>query len=722
MSLVASDKLIATIDGSGLYNEERNQWLWEQVPEELRLTEFSYRTLPDHPAFRWKLIERGSWRGFDLYSLPVAMARELAYCFWQIIESGLTINMNYSQLVWWLIILDDDYRGAKRPRLRSFMDLPLARWERELAKARTRRTGKLHRMWTSNGPATLRRCYRHLVLAYDPREWWQHDVWSPKFDARIPIRAHEPNRAMSGYDFLALEQPWLREAAKWHMKVALETGLLRWPTIRSRLYSLTIFGQFIAGRGITEPWLCADPTDLRLLALDFLAAVKQRRATAGPRRGELISGPTVHNILTDVEQFYAWMADHKLEAARALTDPRWERLGDQHTRLWRQGEKPRISQPPDEDSLFDQTTMDQLMRHAGALGAPKEEGGLGDEQAMRILMLLARTGRRVSEILLLDFDPILPIAGIAAEVSDSDPDAVVAKLRFQQTKIDGAPDTIFVDQEVVAIVHAQQQWAHEHVRSLLRDKHAPPPRYLFLAVTRNNLGRHSYPKTTLGGRMTQLGELADIRDSQGHRPPLSNVHRFRHTRATSLINANVPVHVVQRYLGHLSPKMTMHYSKTLRETHEREFLRHKKITADGSELYLDQRDLFALIELDKRTDRVLPNGLCMLPPRQACNRGNACLTCDKFTTDASYLPEHEQQLAKLNDLIGQRQAAFRARTGEEMSTSNVWLEQRLTEQRALEKIITVLNDPQLADNAEHAVRGPATSARAANQPGGGDTR
>ena len=121
--------------------------------------------------------------------------------------------------------------------------------------------------------------------------------------------------------------------------------------------------------------------------------------------------------------------------------------------------------------------------------------------------------------------------------------------------------------------------------------------------------------------MNQLGELADIRDSQGRRPPLGNVHRFRHTRATNLINANVPVHVVQRYLGHLSPEMTMHYSKTLRETHEREFLRHNKITADGSDLDLDPRDLFALIELDKRTDRVLPNGLCMLPPRQACNRG-----------------------------------------------------------------------------------------------------
>ena len=159
----------------------------------------------------------------------------------------------------------------------------------------------------------------------------------------------------------------------------------------------------------------------------------------------------------------------------------------------------------------------------------------------------------------------------------------------------------------------------------------------------------------------------------------------------------------------------MHYSKTLRETHEREFLRHRKITAEGQDLNMDPRDLYALVELDKRTDRVLPNGLCMLPPRQVCERGNACLTCDKFTTDASYLPEHELQLAKLSELIEERRTAFRQRTGEEMTASNVWLSQRLTEQRALQKIIAVLQQPELGEHRDRAVRGPATSARAANQ-------
>lgn len=114
-----------------------------------------------------------------------------------------------------------------------------------------------------------------------------------------------------------------------------------------------------------------------------------------------------------------------------------------------------------------------------------------------------------------------------------------------------------------------------------------PPRYLFLATRYNGRGQHPYSRNGLADRLKALGELMDIRDSQDRRPALGNLHRFRHTRATNLINANVPVHVVQRYLGHLSPRMTMHYSKTLRETHEREFLRFKKITAEGTELQLD---------------------------------------------------------------------------------------------------------------------------------------
>jgi hypothetical protein len=67
---VASAALVEALDGSGLFSDECNLELWQQVPPELRLTEFSPRTLPDHPAFRWRLGGRPEWRGFDLGRSP----------------------------------------------------------------------------------------------------------------------------------------------------------------------------------------------------------------------------------------------------------------------------------------------------------------------------------------------------------------------------------------------------------------------------------------------------------------------------------------------------------------------------------------------------------------------------------------------------------------------------------------------------------------------------
>jgi hypothetical protein len=80
---------------------------------------------------------------------------------------------------------------------------------------------------------------------------------------------------------------------------------------------------------------------------------------------------------------------------------------------------------------------------------------------------------------------------------------------------------------------------------------------------------------------------------------------MRHTRATELLNGGVPIHVVQRYLGHLSPEMTMRYAETLPKTHEREFLRFKKLGADGRELALDPADIYEIVQLSRHTPAAL---------------------------------------------------------------------------------------------------------------------
>ena len=76
-----------------------------------------------------------------------------------------------------------------------------------------------------------------LWIAYDPRAWWQREVWDPQLDTAIPLRAHEPDGEKL-LNFLRLEQDWLRAGAQWWFKVSLELERLTWSTLRAVLNAL----------------------------------------------------------------------------------------------------------------------------------------------------------------------------------------------------------------------------------------------------------------------------------------------------------------------------------------------------------------------------------------------------------------------------------------------------------------------------------------------------
>ncbi|MEU4580146.1 tyrosine-type recombinase/integrase [Nonomuraea sp. NPDC023979] len=132
---------------------------------------------------------------------------------------------------------------------------------------------------------------------------------------------------------------------------------------------------------------------------------------------------------------------------------------------------------------------------------------------------------------------------------------------------------------------AQVRRGQEVARQMLNDQKSGAevlPRYLFLRTHDNRLGRHPYPAETYQSRLRDLTQRLNVTDSMGRPVHISQTHHFRHTRATDLINAGVPIHVVMRYFGRLTPAMTMHYAKTRSEAAEHEFLRYKKFTADGA--------------------------------------------------------------------------------------------------------------------------------------------
>ena len=698
-----TDLPLAAYDGTDHFTPDHHLVLWESIPAGLRTL---YFTIPQIPPEYLGAFRANGYRGraIDFRMLPEPVAHELAFCVWRTIElGGLVPHEPLDRLARWLSAVLRSLPAGERARRTSLMAAPATRWTRELLAAWARERGRLPSQGRTHDLTwALRRCYRLLCFAYDTRAWWEREIWDLQLDARIPRREHEPNSGCALY-FDQLSQRWLRRGLQWHLRIGMETGLLRWATASRRLTSLVPFSRFLTERGIDQPYLREDPLAVRPLMLDYVSHLNAIRSRQSERNDGQLSAKRIRTLMTDVEQFYMFMLDHRHDAANALADERWNRLGAVHARFYRFGEKPRIPPRVDEAKIIDDASMSRIMANVQLLGEPVKDGGLGDEQAMRILLLVATTGRRLSEILLLDRDPLLPLPDIART---ADEEGFVAKLRYQQTKIEDGPNTILIDADTVAVIRAQQEWADRELAA--RGLAGLVPRYLFIGLRMNRDGHRPYPGATLHSRLRNFVELADLRDDHGRPLRLSRTHSFRHTRATSLINAGVPLPVVQRYFGHLSPTMTMRYVQISDETQQREFLRFKKITADGRELELDPTDLYQLLELDKRADRILPNGWCLLPPRQVCDRGNACLTCDKFATDRSYHAEHEQQLDLLAQLIDTRKQAFEARTGREMPDENIWLAERRKEQQALRKIIAAVTDPQ-ADS--QAVRGAGTRGR-----------
>ncbi len=591
----------------------------------------------------------------------------------------------------------------------SLLDAGVQEWCQRIRAVFCRDSGRFPSPSTMRCVAyEIQRYSRVLDAAYDTREWWQREVWRPAEDPRIPQRDHEP-RGRESIGFTRFSAPWLRAGLQWFGKSVLETGQMAWSTLMQRVGAMTEFDAFLAGRGSFPPHLADDPAAVRALMRDYLAHVSTRRAGRGKRAGEPISASQRKILVICVEQFYAFMHDHAEEAAAVLAEPGWLRLGPQHAMLVRRGERPR-RHSPENHQIIDDTTMTKIMGQAGMLGAPVADGGFGDEQAMRLLMLQARLGRRINELCMLDHDPL---SMLGHPSGDQEPGGFVARLRYQQTKIDGAPDTILVDAEVVAIIQAQRDWAARHFT--VRGRPGRTPRYLFLGSMMNRNGDRPYNAGQFRNLLTELAARSGIRDGDGRTIDLQRTHTFRHTAATSLLNAGVPLHVVQRWLGHLTPAMTMAYAQTLAETAEAEFLRYRKLTSDGRETTLNPEDLYDMLQLDQRTDRILPHGYCMLPPRQSCDRGNACLTCDKFVTDASFLPELRQQHQRTLQLIEIRQQAFTARTGTPMSEDNIWLQGRRRETAALEVITAALEA-----EPGHRARRDGTSATGTSGANHGD--
>lgn len=378
------------------------QRLWASVPESMRLSCLAESSVA--PRYAGAFGHDGTWRaGVDLSCLPEPMHQEVLWWVFRIIELGGKIpTPTLSILVRRLgEVLAD--RAGQGPV--SLLGLSSREGCQQMQRAAHRRAGRLPAATTMrNIRQLLTRMTRLLVTAVDPDPWWHRGPGQPGRG-----HPHPAARARTDGPLLGAVRPDRHTvAATWHCKVGLGTGGLSYSSVHRRVVAVKELDGFPRGRGVDGPRLADHAAGVRALMLDFLGHLRARQVTRGRRGGQRLSPASVQRPASDVEQFSLFMADNTDAAATALAEPGWPRLGPAHAGFYRRGELPGKQQPRLESQIIDDDAMTQIMGGPQLLGAAVEDGGFGDEQAMRITMLVALLGRRVSEICLLDHDPLSP--------------------------------------------------------------------------------------------------------------------------------------------------------------------------------------------------------------------------------------------------------------------------------------------------------------------------
>jgi len=643
----------------------------------------------------WESMTENGDRRIDLTGLPEPFGAELAWMtHWQAADGTRSSVLATNQLA-----------NILRMALCEGHPIPASIREMDWAAASSLQGWFYAHRWGRLPPegcrSRLRIVFRFARLALLARcnagPWWALDDWHPRCDPRIPLTGREP-QGNYGCSPGQITQVWLRDAVKWHLGTMLEAGTLRWSTVsQERLRSLVRFDRWLSSTSEDPTTILGDPAAAAGQAVAFRtwdadSANRSQRVCDRGRRGS-VHPRLINDDLRAVAELFAFMALNLVEARRIVGPSPWEQVTDTHAASWFR----QVSRIPHQPTLNDRHYVDdhalaQIPAALPLLGLGHDQqmlitrgdgkqvlvSGFDDPQAMRMILLQVLTGRRSSEIRTCEFDCLSPVPGHASDGVE------LTRFQYAQSKIDIAPDSILVDREVTAVIEEQQTWLREQLPGI-------EPHFLFTRRKGNRRGDKPYSSGTYSWMLREFSNVVQITDSKGRLIQLSHTHRFRHTKLTRLAELGLPIHVLQRYAGHATPTMSMHYIAQREEHAEQAFLATSRLKADGTRVLFSREDHDSL-HLLNRADRFLPNGGCMLPPLQTCDKGNACLTCSVFVTDETHQPSLVRQLTETEELITRSTAAFQERHARPMPEDNPWLAQRRAEHAALTRLLATMQE------------------------------
>ena len=171
-------------------------------------------------------------------------------------------------------------------------------------------------------------------------------------------------------------------------------------------------------------------------------------------------------------------------------------------------------------------------------------------------------------------------------------------------------------------------------------------RWLFPARLANLDGSKALSRGGFRSQLDAWFERIELKDGRGE-PIRVTAHQFRHTLGTRLINRDVPQHVVQQLLDHMSPEMTNVYARLHDKTIRRHWERATTLNANGDTVAVERDHPLADAQWSKvslvRAKVTLPNGYCGAPVQTDCEYANPCLDCNFFLTTVEFLPAHRRQ-------------------------------------------------------------------------------
>ncbi|MEG4070838.1 tyrosine-type recombinase/integrase [Microcoleus sp. Pol11C2] len=413
------------------------------------------------------------------------------------------------------------------------------------------------------------------------------------WDARKLGGLINPSKSNYKLTFFRITQPWLRQAAKQYIKYSL--SIYSVGECQQRIGALNNFSIFLQ---FFHPRL--KPVDIdRTIVLEYITQL--------PETG--LKDSTRHRQIGCLRAFLELCARE-----------RWAEVPDK--RLIYNEDFPRMGQA--QPRFIPEDVLAQLNQHLDKL----------PPHIMRMNIVLQECGMRISELCCLKFNCLS---------QDVHGDWFLQYYQYKMKK----EHTIPISREIVATIQEQQKFAREE-----RGQDFP---YLFFSLGSPNKNR-PIQQDHFTDALNKLAYEQEIRDNAGQLWRFQS-HQFRHTVGTRMINMGVPQHIIQRYLGHESPEMTVRYAHIHDQTLKEEFAKFKNKIVDVTGKVIATED-----SITQNTDlqwfkknilaQALPNGSCALPMVAGhCPHANACLTCTHFRTTGEFLAEHKKQVEHTQKII-----------------------------------------------------------------------